>query len=122
MVIPTHILELNQYGQLEYQYGKNRFENVDLINTSDPDDLWFHIADVPSAHLVVKMSPEVYNDKMLYKLYVKKGAELSKSISTKYRNASNLKIVYTKIQNVSHINQHKQPGTVTLIGEKFQYA
>lgn len=102
---------------LEYRYGKNMYENVELIDVSEPDDMWFHIADVPSAHLVMKMPADCTPQMVAF--YVKQGAVLLKSVSSKYKSTPNLQVVYTRIKNVQHVDACKFPGKVTMTDEKY---
>ena len=45
------ILEMD-YGKVKI--GKNKNENIKIIEDSEPDNLWFHLKDYPSCHIVVE--------------------------------------------------------------------
>ena len=83
---------------LIFTAGKNATENQTLLIAAEPTDLWFHVANVPSSHLIVKI-----NDLKLTKIQKKKiitrAAILLKSIS-KQNNISKLEIIYTNVDNV----------------------
>lgn len=44
------IIEMD-YGKVVI--GKNKNENIKIIQSSESDDLWFHLKDYPSCHIVV---------------------------------------------------------------------
>ena len=89
--------------------GKNAKENWELIDNSDPFDLWFHVEDLPSGHIVIK---ERFCDKLNYPNYpnqiISLAANYCKSQS-KYKNTTKLKIVYTEISN---LKKGKEVGSV----------
>jgi hypothetical protein len=37
--------------------GKDKFENEDLIKYGWPEDIWFHVDNLSSAHVYVRMQP-----------------------------------------------------------------
>jgi hypothetical protein len=37
--------------------GKDKFENEDLIKYGLPEDVWFHVDDLSSAHVYLRMKP-----------------------------------------------------------------
>jgi predicted ribosome quality control (RQC) complex YloA/Tae2 family protein len=39
--------------------GKDKFENEDLIKYGLPEDVWFHVDDLSSAHVYLRMKPEM---------------------------------------------------------------
>lgn len=93
--------------------GKNDKENHILVNDSLSNDLWFHVADYPSAHLVAQIdNKDLTKDELGY--IIKRGACLLKSIS-KQKNINKLEIQYTYIKNIEItepigsvlINEHK---------------
>jgi predicted ribosome quality control (RQC) complex YloA/Tae2 family protein len=43
-------------GTLMYM-GKDKFENEDLIKWGWPEDVWFHVDNLSSAHVYVRLSP-----------------------------------------------------------------
>ena len=40
-----------------YYMGKDKYENEDLIKYGLPEDVWFHVDDLSSAHVYVRMTP-----------------------------------------------------------------
>ncbi len=37
--------------------GKDKYENEDLIKYGWPEDVWFHVDDLSSAHVYLRMKP-----------------------------------------------------------------
>jgi predicted ribosome quality control (RQC) complex YloA/Tae2 family protein len=37
--------------------GRDKFENEDLIKYGWPEDIWFHVDDLSSAHVYLRMKP-----------------------------------------------------------------
>ncbi len=75
--------------------GKNKNENWDLVKNSDKDDIWFHLNDYPSCHVIVNTDGE----KKLDNKILKRAAVLCKE-NSKFSNIKNLEIIYTKIKNI----------------------
>ena len=81
--------------------GENAIENWQLVDRAEPDDMWFHVANYPSGHVVVRAShldashlgADLPKDVIVY------CARLCKAQS-KQKYMKNIEIIYTKIQNV----------------------
>ena len=56
--------------------GKDKFENEDLIKYSFPKDIWFHVDDLSSAHVYLRLEGLEDIDAVpkellvLYKIYI----------------------------------------------------
>ena len=81
--------------------GENAIENWQLVDRAEPDDMWFHVANYPSGHVVVRARhPDTSH----------LGADLPKGVivycarlckaQSKQKYMKNIEIIYTKIQNV----------------------
>ena len=44
-------------GNYLYYMGKDKYENEDLIKYGWPEDVWFHVDDLSSAHVYLRMKP-----------------------------------------------------------------
>jgi|APCry1669190731_1035312.scaffolds.fasta_scaffold80355_2 predicted ribosome quality control (RQC) complex YloA/Tae2 family protein len=79
--------------------GKNKTENWGIIDGASSDDLWFHLNDFPSPHVILKTNnltiDEIPNE------VIKECCLLCKQYS-KYKNMPNdyLKIIYTPVYNI----------------------
>ena len=80
--------------------GNTASENWKLIDNADDFDLWFHIDDDSSSHVIIKQILEknvdiIYNDEI-----IKIAAEYCKLYS-KYKNScKKIKIIYSEIKNI----------------------
>jgi predicted ribosome quality control (RQC) complex YloA/Tae2 family protein len=83
-------------ADIQIKVGSNAQENWDLISESKQNDIWFHLDDKPSPHVVISTPKKnkVSNQTLNY------AAALCKEHS-KYSNISKLTIIYTQIKNIS---------------------
>ena len=109
-----------------YKVGRNAKNNVEIIEDSHPEDIWFHVSKESSCHVVAVMNLEYHNNKCngLYdpeKEYlrynfipdnltkkqlmhiVKQGAVICKEYS-KCKSEKNVEIIYTNVENVTLTN------------------
>lgn len=83
-----------------YYIGRSAAENTYLVNNSNPCDLWFHLAQHPSCHVVCALEGRnITNKKMLRKI-VRQGAVLCKA-NSKLRGEKRVAIDYAYIRNVA---------------------
>ena len=81
-------------------------DNFDIIDISEPDDIWFHVRDGSSCHVIARICGdnatmqcgEKLDKKTIHKI-IKQGALLCKQES-RYKSTKNLAIIYTKLRNV----------------------
>jgi predicted ribosome quality control (RQC) complex YloA/Tae2 family protein len=103
-----------------YKIGKNAKNNFELIDEADSHDIWFHIKDVSSCHVIACLKniryttrddelPNYYDidfdtlDKKEKQQIVTQGALLCKQFS-KLKSAKNVEVIYTKIEHVEKTN------------------
>jgi predicted ribosome quality control (RQC) complex YloA/Tae2 family protein len=79
--------------------GQNADENDRLIKESKQNDLWFHLANFPSCHLVIKNTKKHPVDKEM----ITYCAELCKT-NTKYKNIASVTVHYCDIKQVKRTN------------------
>ena len=99
-----------------YKIGRNARDNFNLIDESDKDDLWFHINNKPSCHVIARLQnirfttqdndlPNYYDihfdtlENKQKQQIIKQGALICKQFS-KFKSEKNVEVVYTKIENV----------------------
>ena len=53
--------EVFTYNNVEYliYIGKDKRENWSLIDAAEESDIWFHVKDVPSCHVILKCSSKL---------------------------------------------------------------
>jgi predicted ribosome quality control (RQC) complex YloA/Tae2 family protein len=100
--------------EIEFKIGQNAIDNIDVIESSNATDVWFHVSDQSSSHVVATIPHDIQLDKKQLMYIVKQGAILCKQHS-RYKSQKNVTIVYTTIQNVTPTNI---PGTVTIQNSK----
>lgn len=102
--------------------GKNAAENWKLIDDADTFDLWFHLDDKPSCHVILKQN--INNSNIINNtnntldypnqiIYI--AAEQCK-LNSKYKHLQKLKITYTEISNIS---KGKEVGSVFVNNAKY---
>jgi predicted ribosome quality control (RQC) complex YloA/Tae2 family protein len=75
--------------------GRNAKDNWDLIDKSKQEDIWFHVDDIPSCHVVLTID----DNKIPHKSVINYCAFLCKS-NSKARYIKNISIIYTEIKNI----------------------
>ena len=102
LVVTLHTLN----GDIEKEYvvliGENAKENSLLVKESEPEDLWFHLENVSSAHIVLQSGGEVISQRYLNEV-------ASKLFKCKKNVPPNTNVIYTEIKNVKLT---KTPGLV----------
>jgi len=98
--------KLGSDSSLQFRIGKNATENTELVLLASEQDVWFHVADAPSAHLVYFNGlghdlESLRKSGVIYRMAV----ELKKA--SKYRD--NVRIIYDYIRN---IKTTPKPGLV----------
>ncbi|KND00765.1 uncharacterized protein SPPG_03878 [Spizellomyces punctatus DAOM BR117] len=91
----------------EIYMGKDKYENEELIKYGWPEDVWFHVDKLSSAHVYLRLqkgqSWEDISEELLTDL-----AQLTKANSIEGNKKSNLTIIYTPWSNLK-----KTPGMET---------
>lgn len=93
--------------------GTSAKHNTEIVSEANDNDLWFHVSDKPSAHVIAKISGISLTKKQRKKIIIK-CCNLSKAIS-KYSSEKQLEITYTEIK---HIQITDVPGAVNLLEYK----
>jgi hypothetical protein len=79
--------------------GKDKFENEDLIKYGWPEDVWFHVDDMSSAHVYLRM-PEGQTWDDISTTALEECCQLVKANSIKGSKAKSVKIVLTPWANL----------------------
>jgi predicted ribosome quality control (RQC) complex YloA/Tae2 family protein len=96
LTVAIFIKSLDQ--SITYHIGKNAQENYDIIDSAKADDIWFHVNNRPSNHVIAEMPEDIDRSQIRY--IVKQGAVLCKQYS-KYSSEKNVDIIWTRVKNVS---------------------
>jgi predicted ribosome quality control (RQC) complex YloA/Tae2 family protein len=93
---------LNQtFMGFDIHVGKNKQENWDIIDQSNKDDVWFHVAGGPSSHIILKSNGRKIKD--IPKKVITRCACLCKAHSSS-KSTPRCEIIYTQIENVTKTN------------------
>lgn len=80
--------------------GQNKQDNFDIIDMSKETDIWFHIKDVPSCHVILQ-TDEKENMSNISRQVIKKCGNLCKMNSKIHHKCE---IIYTTISNITKTN------------------
>lgn len=97
-----YIQSLNR--EIPYLIGSNAQDNFDIIDESEPTDMWFHIAGQSSCHVIAKMPQDIKLDKKQKLQIIKQGALICKQ-NSKYKSLHDVQIIYTQIANITKQEQ-----------------
>jgi predicted ribosome quality control (RQC) complex YloA/Tae2 family protein len=86
-------------GNIAFRVGQNAQENFDLLDASEPHDLWFHVSQESSCHVVATIPPEKNYDKKTMKKIAIQGAVICKQ-NCRYKSDKDVHVIYTTINNV----------------------
>jgi len=93
--------------KVKFLIGKDAKNNTEIINQSLDNDLWFHVNDLPSCHVIARIHDlNINRQDLLY--IITQGALLCKQ-NSKYKSDKNVKIMYTRIKNIETL---ETPGSV----------
>ena len=95
--ITKYIDAIKEY--VEFRVGQNAKENFDLIDDSKADDIWFHISQVSSCHVVASIPVDKNYDKNILKKIAVQGAVICKQFS-KYKSEKVVHVIYTPIHHL----------------------
>lgn len=84
-------------NEFKISVGKNEKGNISLLKNSKKDDFWFHLKDIPSAHVIVKTNKQNLSDEI-----IKMAAKICVNFSVK--NSGNFEVDYTKRANVKVVD------------------
>jgi len=79
---------------LHFRFGKNAQDNWDLIDASKQNDLWFHLEDTSSCHVVLSLPEGIsYKD-------ISKQTIIHCAMECKKRSKKNANVIFTEISNI----------------------
>jgi hypothetical protein len=124
-IVTRYIPSCNE--TIVYKVGKNAKNNFEIIDESHPEDIWFHLSNDSSCHVIAVINYEHFNsvlnndndpDKMNLRYnfnfqdlnnkqksqIIKQGALICKQYSNKCKSQKNVEVTYTNIENVCKTN------------------
>ena len=88
--------------ELIFWIGTSKEDNDNMIDKASENDIWFHVNNISSCHVICKM-PGAFNRKEM-KYIIKTGALLCKKNTNKLKGISNLVIVYCPVKHITKTN------------------
>ena len=95
--------------------GENAQDNFDIIDNAKHNDIWFHVHNESSCHVIASIpTDEKFNKKQINKIVIQ-GACICKK-NSKFNSSKDLQIVYSNVCNVvkTHIT-----GQVQVVNAKY---
>lgn len=91
--------------------GRNSRQNAELLDRSEPFDLWLHARDVPGSHVIIKTNAKPVPEGVLLQ---------AASYAAYYSKLRNDGKVLVQVAEARHVNKMKggQPGQVTIRQER----
>ena len=99
--------------EITFYIGKNKNENFEVIDKGTHNDLWFHVNEISSCHIVAIIPDGLKNKEKKY--IIKAGALLCKKYTNKLKSSYEVEIIYTEIKN---IEKTQYSGCVKIINGK----
>lgn len=105
-----------EWKGVEYHFhiGRNQSENWDILDKAHEWDVWFHVSDSPSSHVILTLERE--EDSKLREIpraVLKKGALLCKSHSSS-KSTAQCPVIYTAVRRLT---KGRAVGSVSISGE-----
>ncbi|WP_104748415.1 NFACT family protein [Helicobacter cetorum] len=107
---PMSGYEVLYYKDFKIGLGKNQKENIKLLQDARANDLWMHIRDIPSSHLIVFCQKNTPKDEIileLAKMLIKMQKDVFSSYEIDYTQRKFVKIIkganviYSKYRTIS---------------------
>jgi predicted ribosome quality control (RQC) complex YloA/Tae2 family protein len=89
-------LETFEYSGTIYniKIGRSATENTELVKNANKSDIWFHLSDYPSCHVILEC---IINLNQVPRQVISRCAYLCKMHS---KTTHKIKVIYTQIENV----------------------
>jgi len=85
--------------------GKNAQDNFNIIDKAEENDIWFHVENDSSCHVIAKLSQQLLElNKKELRTIIKKGSLFCKENTPKYKKEKKVSIIYTFCKNVKKTN------------------
>lgn len=88
--------------EMIYWIGENAQDNWNIISDSNQNDLWFHLSNHPSCHVILKMPEGITYKDLSKQTLINCGIHCK--LHSKFTNISSknkMRVIYTEIKNVS---------------------
>ena len=97
----THVIYIPSLKcDITYTIGQNAEDNDAVIDSALPNDIWFHVDNKPSCHIVASVPDNM--DRTNIKYIISQGVVLCKKLS--YPSEKKLPILFTRVKNIQKTN------------------
>jgi predicted ribosome quality control (RQC) complex YloA/Tae2 family protein len=96
---------------MSHEIGRNAIDNTRLVNSAQPLDVWFHLSDQSSAHLIYKNTEKI-NMKDLSRQGIILRCALRLKVASRIKTSTKITYCYVKDLKTSDV-----PGLVYIIGK-----
>ncbi len=96
-----------QGAPVTFYIGRTQQENHEVLDHGKPTDLWFHLADTSSCHVVAILPDDC--DRKVRGAILRRGASICKQYTAKAASARSVPVTYTTVANVT---KDRIPGRV----------
>lgn len=100
--------------------GKDKYENEDLIKYAWKEDIWFHVNDLSSAHVYLRLKSPEERIEDVPKDVIYKCATLTKANSIEGCKKTSVQVIYTPASNLKKTND-MEVGSVSYYNNKLVY-
>ncbi|KAL5482337.1 CCDC25 [Sanghuangporus weigelae] len=80
--------------------GKDKYENEDLIKYAWPEDVWFHVDKLSSAHVYIRLPESINSWEEIPEALLTDAAQLVKANSIEGNKKENITVIYTPASNL----------------------
>ena len=103
-----------EWKGIEYIFyvGRNSQDNWDLIDGARSSDIWFHLENEPSPHVILEVEEGV-RPNTIPRQVIKRGADICKQHSS-FKSTANCSIIYT---TVDKLIKGRNIGSVNISGD-----
>lgn len=88
--------------------GENKQENWNMIDNAESNDLWFHVENLPSCHVILKCNEHKNKNKKPCRKLLKQCAYLCKIHTNSAKSLRKCTITYTRVEcleKTSHVGE-----------------
>lgn len=93
------------FNKTKFIVGRNAQENWKIISRANKNYYWFHLNDIPSAHVIIEIDVEPTQEELNYAL------ELCKSQTFRNKESKNVSYIYAQVKN---LKLGSKPGEVLI--------
>ena len=99
----------NIYTPVSFRIGSNAVENSRMIGEADPGDIWFHLNNAPSAHVLTSLPAGLSKKQRM--TVIKRGAQLCRRHTNSCSDKRAAPVCYTPVSMLTLLDA---PGSVQI--------